>query len=142
MGDGRHPFKKQVACLTAMMGGDADGKRAVIIAPTRMGEMLESLKGGRIIKITGYHTSIITSGTDAPRIRVCPLDDIVDSGATPDATRRNLWCGGAGAAALPLACLGFIFAQREKLRRQKAESAACTSPRARPNLWNSSSPRR
>lgn len=127
MGDGRYPFKKQVAYLTAMMGSDADGKRAVIIAPTSMREKLESLKGERIIRVTGYHTPIVTSGTDAPQIWVRSLDDIVDAGATPDATRRNLWWGGAGAAALLLACLGFIFAQREKLRRQKAESAAAAA---------------
>jgi signal transduction histidine kinase len=45
-------------------------------------------------------------------------------GLTRSVLNRNLWWGGAGLGAVLLACGGFIWALREKLRRQRTEAGA------------------
>ncbi len=118
------PPGRQVSYLVAVLGDDETGSKTYLICPAELESRLQSLMNDHVLRVTGYQIPAARSGGGFPQFWPRNAADIRDMGLTRSVLNRNLWWGGAGLGAVLLACGGFIWALREKLRRQRTEAAA------------------
>lgn len=112
-----------VTIASALLEDEADGARVQILMPATALPMLRALPGDRLVQVTGWQSPAGSSALSLPQLWPRGESDIAVSGLTRAAFQRNLWWGAGGIGVLVLTGAGFLWAQREKLKRQRSEAA-------------------
>ncbi len=108
---------------SALLEDEADGARVQILMPAAALPMLRALPDDRLVQVTGWQSPAGSSALHLPQLWPRDETDIAVGGLTRAAFQRNLWWGAGGLGVLVLTGAGFLWAQREKLKRQRSEAA-------------------
>jgi|GEM_PF-6767988 len=117
------PPYDQVPYLVAALEGEDDGAALNVIAPISFRDAIKALPDSRLVQVTGYQTGVSFDPERKPNIWMRTPADITSAGLTRTAFRNYAWGGAGGLGVLLLTGGGFLWALREKLKRQRSEAA-------------------